>query len=336
MKISKATKVGVLVFVAFAMLVWGVTFLKGKNFFKKENHYYVIYNRIDGLSESSSIMLNGFKIGQVRDISFMPNQKSIIVSFAIGDEFILPDSTVARIFSSDLMGTKSIEIIYGKSSKNHLPGDTLFAVIEESLKDQVSLQMLPLKVKAEGLMSSIDSVLAVVQYIFNEGTRDNISKAFVSVKMTLENLEHASVSLDTLLRNEKGKLARIFTNVEHITLNLKNNNEQLTNIINNFSSISDSLARADIASTITNANKVISDIDNILAKVNSGQGSIGMLVNNDTLYNNLENATFHLDRLLEDMQKNPKKYVHFSLFDFGRTIEVVETSKKQEKIQEKN
>lgn len=329
-KISKSVKVGILVFAAFAMLVWGITFLKGKNFFKKENQYYVIYDRIDGLVESSSVMLNGFKIGQVRSISFMPDQSQIIVSFAIGDEFHLPDSTVARIFSSDLMGTKSIEIMYGKSKKFQTPGDTLLASIEESLKDQVSLQMLPLKVKAEDLMSSIDSVLAVVQYIFNEGTRDNISKAFVSVKQTLENLEHASVSLDTLLRNEKGKLGRIFSNVEHITANLKSNNEQLTNIINNFSSISDTLVKADIASTISNANKAILDVNSILTKVNSGEGSIGMLINNDTLYNNLENATYHLDRLLDDMQKNPKKYVHFSLFDFGRTIEVVDGSKKAE------
>jgi len=331
MKVSNITKTGILVFVTFAMLVWGISFLKGKNFFKKENEYTVIYDRVDGLSKSASVMLNGLKVGQVRSVEFDQKTSKIAVKFVIGEEFLLPDSTIAQIISADLMGTKAIDLTYGKSNKFHPKGDTLLSSIEESLKDQVSLQMLPIKAKAEALMSSMDSVLAVVQYIFNEGTRDNISKTFTSIKMTIENLEKTSVTLDTMLRNEKGKIGRIISNIEFISYNLKNNNQHISNIIANFSTLSDSLAKVNITTTLNNADKALKNADDILTKINTGQGSMGMLLNNDTLYNNLEKSAYSLNKLLDDMQKNPKRYVHFSLFDFGRTIQVSEEKKKAEK-----
>jgi phospholipid/cholesterol/gamma-HCH transport system substrate-binding protein len=335
MRISNITKVGILVVATFAMLIWGISFLKGKNFFKQENEYYVIYDRVDGLSKSASVMLNGLKIGQVRSVIFDQKTTKIIVKFAIGEEFTLPDSTVAQIMSSDLMGTKAIDLTYGKSTKFHEKGDTLISAIEESLKDQVSLQMLPIKVKAESLMSSMDSVLAVIQSIFNEGTRANISQTFTSIKMTIENLEKTSVTLDTMLRNEKGKIGKIFSNIEFITYNLKNNNQHITNIITNFSTLSDSLAKVNISKTLTQADKALKNANEILTKINTGEGSMGMLLNNDTLYNNLESSAHSLNKLLDDMQKNPKRYVHFSMFDFGRSIQVTEGSKKVEKVKKK-
>ncbi|OFX58839.1 MAG: hypothetical protein A2046_15655 [Bacteroidetes bacterium GWA2_30_7] len=315
---SRYTSIGLVVVIAIIGLVWGFNFLKGRNLFVKENTYSAIYGRIDGLEKSSAVMLNGLKIGQVRDIKFLnDNSGKIIVDFAIKDEIKLNDSAVALIVSMDLMGTKSIELIQGKSTKYHKIGDTLKSKLEFSIKDQVSIQMLPLKLKAEELMLSLDSVLAVFTYIFNENTKDNISKTFTSIKMTIQNLEKTSVSLDTIMQTEKGKLSRIFSNIELISSNLRNNNEQISLILTNFSNISDTIVKADIGKTIRNANKALSDIDLMLGKIKRGEGTIGMLANNDTLYNNLETATLNLNKLLIDIQKNPKRYAHFSLFDFG-------------------
>lgn len=327
---SKYTLIGLVVVIAIIGLVWGFNFLKGKNLFVKENIYYSIYDRIDGLVESSPVVLNGLKIGQVRNIKFhSDNSSRIIVEFAIKQDIQLRDSTVAQIASIDLMGTKSVEIIQGRSTIFHEKGDTLFSSLEQSIKDQVSIQMLPLKVKAEELMLSLDSVLVVFQYIFNESTRDNISNTFASIKMTIKNLENTSIALDTLMQNEKSKLSRIFSNIELISSNLRSNNEQITLILNNFANISDTIAKANIGMTIKNANKAISDIDLILSKINRGEGTLGMLTNNDTLYNNLEEASYNLNKLFIDFEKNPKRYVHFSLFDFGRTT--VEKDKKENK-----
>lgn len=327
---SKYTSIGLVVIIAIIGLVWGFNFLKGKNLFVKENIYYSVYDRIDGLVESSPVVLNGLKIGQVRNIQFhSDNSGRIVVEFAIKQDIQLRDSTVAQIASIDLMGTKSVELIQGGSTKFHEKGDTLFSSLEQSIKDQVSIQMLPLKVKAEELMLSLDSVLVVFQYIFNESTRDNISNTFASIKMTIKNLENTSIALDTLMQNEKSKLSRIFSNIELISSNLRNNNEQITLILNNFANISDTIAKADIGKTINGANKAISDIDLILGKINRGEGTLGMLANNDTLYNNLEDATYNLNKLLIDIEKNPKRYAHFSLFDFGRTT--VEKDKNENK-----
>ena len=327
---SRYTSIGLVVIIAIIGLVWGFNFLKGKNLFVKENIYFSVYERIDGLVESSPVVLNGLKIGQVRNIKFhSDNSGKLVVEFAIKQDIQLRDSTVAQIASIDLMGTKSIELIQGNSTTFHKIGDTLFSSLEQSIKDQVSIQMLPLKVKAEELMLSLDSVLVVFQYIFNESTRDNISNTFASIKMTIQNLESTSIALDTLMQAEKGKLSRIFSNIELISSNLRNNNEKISLILNNFSNISDTIAKADIGKTIKNANKALTDVDNIIAKINRGEGTIGMLANNDTLYNNLEDATYNLNKLFIDFEKNPKRYIHFSLFDFGRTT--VEKDKKEAK-----
>lgn len=324
-KISNEVKVGVLVFIAICLSIWGYHFLKGKNYFESRNSFYVVYDRVDGLSESSPVLINGLKVGVVTDISFSYDTLNrIIVKMLVDNNYKIPDSSFAEIYSVDLMGSKAIRLNFSKLNRFHKSGDTLFSKIEQDLKAQVSAQMLPLKSKAEELILSIDSVMSVVQNIFNENTRENLSKTFASIKETIKNLESASISLDTLMRNEKYVLARIFSNIESITNNLKNNNEQINQILNNFSMISDSLQKSNIKNTIINANAVLLQANSILGKINRGEGSFGLLINNDTLYRNLENASKNLDKLMQDFRENPKRYVRFSLFDFGRTVIVDE------------
>ncbi len=331
-KISNEVKIGVLVSIAIFIAIWGYQFLKGKNYFENRNTFYVVYDKVDGLSESSPVLINGLKVGLVTDIKFSYDTLNrIIVKMLVDNEYQIPDSSVAEIYSVDLMGSKAIRLNFSKLKKFYNSGDTLSSTIEQDLKSQVSAQMLPLKAKAEELMLSIDSVMSVVQNIFNENTRDNLSKTFASIKETIKNLESASISLDTLMRNEKYVLARIFANVESITNNLKNNNEQITLILNNFSSLSDSLQKSNIKNTIQNANTALMQANNILGKINRGEGSFGLLINNDSLYRNLENASRNLDKLMLDFRENPKRYVRFSLFDFGKTVVVDENGNKIKK-----
>ncbi len=328
-KISNEVKVGILVFIAICLSIWGYHFLKGKNYFESRNTYFVIYDKVDGLVESSPVLINGLKVGLVTNISFTHDTLNrIFVKVLVDNEYHIPDSSIAEIYSVDLMGSKAIRLNFSKLKKFYKSGDTLYSKIEQDLKSQVSAQMLPLKVKAEELILSIDSVMSVVQNIFNENTRENLSKTFASIKETIKNLESTSISLDTLMRNEKYVLARIFANVESITNNLKNNNEQINQILNNFSMISDSLQKSNIKNTIQNANSVLLQANNILGKINRGEGSFGLLINNDTLYKNLENASRNLNKLMQDFRENPKRYVHFSIFDFGRTVIVDENGKK--------
>ncbi len=321
--------IGLLITGTIALFVWGINYLKGKNFFIEEETYYVVYDRIDGLTSANAVTINGLKVGQVREVYFHPNGSGkIIVSFVLVHQYNIPDSSVALIYSADLMGSKAIMLQLTNSTNYYKSGDTLFSAIEKDIKDQVSAQMLPLKVKAEDLMLSIDSVMNVIQYIFNDATRKNLSKTFENIKLTITNLKSASVSLDSMMYNEKDKLALIFSNVESITSNLKENNEQITNILANFSSLSDTLAKSEIVSTINNANLALTRTNDILSMIERGEGSMGMLINNDSLYNNLNKAAYDLNKLMFDIKDNPKRYLHFSIFDFGKTVIVDENGTK--------
>jgi len=329
MKIPKEAKIGFIGLITIAAFIWTFHFMKGKNILKYARTYTIIYNKIDGLEESGTVLLSGYKVGLVNEIHFLPDLSGrLSVQILIEEKFDLPLNTVAQIFSSDLMGTKAIRLNLAASDEFHQPGDTLIGDIEGSLQEQVSVQMLPLKNKAENLMLSIDSVLAVIQNTFNENFRDDFSKSFEHIVVTISNLQRSTYTLDTLLTNEEGRLAMIISNVESISSNLRANNDELTNILKNFSSVSDSLASSDIKSTIENLDNTLTQINIILEDINAGKGSVGMLVKNDTLYYNLEAAVGELDKLLRDMRENPKRYVHFSVFDLGKTVIVDEEGKK--------
>lgn len=315
MKISKEVTIGILVLAAITIFIWGINFLKGDSIFSTDQIFYAKYQRVDGLKKSSPITLKGFKVGQIKSIEFSEsNIDDLIVAFSVSDGFKLPNNTTARIVSSDIMGTKEIQIILGNSKKTLQAGDTIRGSIEGDLKEQVSMQMLPLKNKAEKLMSSVDSVLTVIQYIFNADARDNISQSLASIKSTIDKLKNTSSNLDTLVSGQRSHMEKILANVESITSNLESNGENISNILTNFSSISDSLKQAEIASTVNNANAALAQVDEIFQQINSGKGSIGAFLKNDSLYHNMESASKHLDELLVDLKAHPKRYVQVSVF----------------------
>ncbi|WP_372643649.1 MlaD family protein [Ancylomarina sp.] len=315
MKISKEATIGLLVIAAITIFIWGINFLKGNSIFSTDQLFYAKYQRVDGLKKSSPVTLKGFKVGQIQSIKFSEsNINDLIVSFSVGDGFKLPNNTTARIISSDIMGTKEIQIIPGNSKTPLLAGDTIKGSIEGDLKEQVSMQMLPLKNKAEKLMSSVDSVLTVIQYIFNADARDNISQSLRSIKNTINKLEHTSSSLDTLVTGQRSHMEKILANVESITGNLESNGKNINNILSNFSSISDSLKQAEITSTINNANAALAQVNEIFQQINSGKGSMGAFLKNDSLYHHMESASKHLDELLVDLKAHPKRYVQLSIF----------------------
>ncbi len=186
--------------------------------------------------------------------------------------------------------------------------------MEATLKEEVNRQIQPLKRKAENLILSIDSMVVAVQGVFTRDIRDEILASIQSIRMTFQNLETTTSNIDTLVVEQSNRLASILYNLDMITMNLRDNGEEINNTIDNISTISDSLAMAHIPQTFQNLNDVVSDISEITQKINSGEGSIGMLLNNDQLYIELEKTAYELNQLLEDVRTNPKRYVKFSLF----------------------
>lgn len=315
MNIKREHKIGFVALASIALFIWGFNFLKGRDMFVRENYYYGVYSQVSGLVEGSSVEISGLKVGRVEKIFFHDERPAmIVIKLSVRKTIALPDNSVARIFSADLLGTRAIELKIGDSKTLSQKGDTLLTEIQSSIGEEVSIQMIPFKKKAEDLMLSIDSVMAVIQFIFNENTRENISQSFESIKQTIANLEQATFTIDTLLAEEKTRISNIMANIESISLNIRRSNKQITDILDNFAIITDSLVQADIVGVIGNANKTMTDVSLIMEKINAGQGSLGLLVNNDSLYINLEKSSLELEQLLEDMRLNPNRYLHFSVF----------------------
>lgn len=315
MKINKETKIGLIFLVAAGLLYWGYNFLKGKDVFIKERTFYAIYTDVSGLTKSNPIYINGLRAGQISNLYFEEGYTGrIIAELQITSDFPIPENSIAKIISTDLMGTKAVGLSLGNSNKLLEDGDTLNASIESTLQEQMEQTLGPLKNKAEQLLSSVDEILTNLQGVLNSETSENIKISLARLDQSLENMESLTGNLDTLVNQEKNSIQKILANAESITNNLKNNNESLTAIIQNFHQISDSLVAADMASTLHHANKALSDFSGIMNKINEGQGSMGMLMNNDTLYLELEKSARDLNLLLEDIKTNPGRYVKFSLF----------------------
>ncbi len=336
MKISSYTKIGFIMVIAISLLLWGLQFLQGKNFFKNENYFFVTYKKVEGLQVSSFVVINGFKIGKVRDIYLNPpKNRELVVRFTVKEGFNIPKNTVAKIYSSDLMGTKAIKLIVSASNENHNFGDTIIGKIETDLKEEVNRQMLPFKRKAEDLMGSMDSVLIVIRSVFNEKTRVNLKESFFGIKKIIGNLEKTTLYLDTIIQNQQSKIRNTIENVESISANLKANNENLSKIINNMVSFSDTLSHLKLNEIVKNTNKLIEKTNETINKINNGDGTFAMMLNDKKLYENLEKSSINLAKLLEDIKLNPKKYIHYSLFDMGKVIYLEEDSKEFKKILEK-
>lgn len=315
MKIRKEIKVGVVFVIATVILIWGLMYLKGLELFKTSRTFYAVYEHVNGLVAANPISIKGLQVGQVNKVYFdSKDPKKIVVELYILGDYPIAKNSYARIFSSSLLGSREIEIIPGDSLVMARDGDTLLSQTEATLGEEVNRQLLPLKNKAENLISSIDTVATIIQQVLNKNTRDNLVEAIEHVKQTLQNIAHTTQNLDTLMSSQRSNLSSIIDNVESISLNLKNNNGRITNILTNFSNISDSLAKAQIPSTFRQINKAIADLDQAVQKINKGEGTIGQLMTNEQLYKEIEKAARDLNLLLEDIKANPKKYVNVSVF----------------------
>jgi phospholipid/cholesterol/gamma-HCH transport system substrate-binding protein len=321
MKLSKYVKLGLLMAFSITALVWGLSYLKGHDFFKPVDYYFTRYHKVDGLLESSHVTVNGYRVGNVKKIEFAADKSGdLIVTFMINNDFKIPVNSVARIVSSDIMGTRAVKLVYAYNSRNYTPGDTIPGEIESDLKEQVSLQVLPLKKKAEELLSTIDSAITVLTVIFNEDARKNLSESFRNINQTISNLEKTSATINELMGQEKSSISHFIDNMEQITGTMKDNSARFDNIIRNLSSISDTLAQLPLSPVVNNMAMAVNSVQNILSKINSDQSTAGLLFNDDELYYNITGLTSSLERLLSDIRSNPKRYLHISAFDLGKDV----------------
>ena len=323
MKIKKEAKIGLLVIVSLFILIWGIGFLKGRNFLAKGNFYYGIYSRVEGLNEGSPIYYKGFKIGAVRRIEFHPSGDEFLVTLLLTKELPITNETVAQLYSVDLLGAKAIQFInYDTHSGNErflLPGDTLRTSVMGDLKDQVSTEVLPLKDKVENLIVKVDTVLTNIGGVFSDENKRGLSQAINSLYQAIYAMELSATKLQESFDNG-GSLHESLSNIEDFTELLSAQKSNLNSIVSNLKDVSAQLAGADISGIASKIDSAVFSANNLLDKIESGDGSLGMFMNDKTVYLNLTDATANLDRLLADVRHNPERYVSFSAINFGRKI----------------
>ncbi|MBS1652930.1 MAG: MCE family protein [Bacteroidetes bacterium] len=316
MKLSKEFIIGIVVVVAIATFIWGISFLKGINLFSHKYTLYGVYPSIDNLVPANPVMINGYKIGQVSGLSLINKggKQQILAKFTLSEDVAIPINSVARAISADLFGTKAVSLIMGNSNNIAKSGDTLLTDSEQGLKESFNKQIAPIQAKAEKLLSSVDSVMTVVNSILNTKTRKNIEESFDGVHKAILSLEKTAFKLDDVISKESAKFSQVMSNLAQITNNLNKNGQRIDNIIKNVGNMSDSLAKSQLRSAIDNADKSMKELNRLLAGINEGQGTLGKLAKNDSLYRNLNKSSEDLDKLLKDLREHPSRYVHFSIF----------------------
>jgi len=309
LKISNETKVGALTIIALAILFIGYSFLRGNDIFSRDHIFYTVYDNVDGLTVSKPVMVNGYQIGRVSQMDLLENGK-IQVAFKINSDYPIPSNTIARIVSADLLGSKAIVFDLGNSKTMAKNGGILQSDVQANLLEKVE----PLQLKIENLVVKLDSVLTGVNSALNDEFQKNFRNSLRSISLSLSNMEKITSDVEELMGSERLRLAKIMQNVESISNNLRNNNARINSILTNFDRLSNDLAGMEIKSTIDNANKAMLDVQSITDKIQRGEGSLGMLVNDDRLYTNLSSASEELDALIRDLKTNPGKYLKLSIF----------------------
>ncbi len=325
MKISREVKIGFVVILTLAVSVWGFNWLKGHNILSPSKEYYAVYTNVQGLSTSSPVLVNGFQVGSVTNIELMKGHPELVlVTFKITNKgFKFPLDSEAKLASPSLLGGKVIEIVMGDSSNGTnfvyaQPGDTIVTRYELDLQGQVNELVAPLKVKVGSILSAIDSILVPIQTILNDETARKLAEGLGRIPKIIANLERITYKVDTLISSEKNKLSRIFSNVQSITDNLKNNNDKISGILDNVEEITDSLAKSNFKKAIANATDILEKVDNIVTKIDNGEGTLGALINDDKLYLQIDSAARNLNYLVDDIGQNPERYLHFSFIHINR------------------
>lgn len=315
MKIKKEIKLGILFTTALLLIIWGINYLKGKDIFTRQIAFYAVYDEVSGLLASNPVTVSGVKIGQVDRIRFMADGSGRVLIRAVVDRQIkIPVNSTAYIAASDIFGYKELQIALGDNVNHIISGDTLKGVFKPSFAEALAKQIEPLQEQATSFADRLDSIITSVNSILGPDNRVMINNSIQSLQLSLASIENTAQTIDKTIGNESARLAHILEMAESVISNIENNNESFDRIIHNFTDISDTLASEEVSSTIANAAEALESLNRIVQKIEHGEGSAGMLLNDDELYEKLKGSSAQLELLLEDIKNNPKKYFNISVF----------------------
>jgi phospholipid/cholesterol/gamma-HCH transport system substrate-binding protein len=308
MKVSNETKVGALAAVSITLLILGFNYLKGKNIFSKaKTEIYAVFDKVDGLNVANPVTINGLQIGKVYEMHEKDKALTgIVVTINLTKDVDIPKGSYASI-SSDLLGATTLTITRSDGKELMQNGDTLLTQTNAGLIEGLKASLNPALVNVNGAVKSLDSLLKVVGSYFDPSTKNNFHAI-------IANLTRSSANLQILLDAQTGSLAKALGNVNSFTANLAKNNTTIDTTLNNLSKATGKFANMKLDETLGSLQGAVTELKGLMAKANSKDGSIGLLLNDPKLYRNLESTTYKLNILLDDFRTHPKRYVNVSVF----------------------
>ena len=333
MKISNETKVGALTAIAITLLVLGFNFLKGKTFFKTGNYIYAKYTDTKGIMVSNPVFINGYQVGSVYEIENADQNLSVImVSIKLKDNYNIAVNSVASIKENPL-GASSMLIKLGDAKQFLKTGDTILTASSAGLLGDVMSKLGPVGDQIKTTVHSLDSVLKNINSIFDPNTKNNLQQVIANINKTTASLVVSSASIQAMMNTQSGAITQSMNNVASFTKNLSDNNEKVTKMLSNVEKTTDNFSKADISGTVDKLKTTIANLNSILEKVGSQEGSLGKLMNDKTLYNNLTNTVRSANILMDDLRVHPKRYVNISVFGnkdkSGPLMAPLDTTQKQ-------
>jgi phospholipid/cholesterol/gamma-HCH transport system substrate-binding protein len=317
MKISNETKVGILAITSLVLLILGFNFLKGKSLFKKNKNIYVLVSNLKGLKKSNEVQINGFLVGTVYDARpLSDNIDNILVTVHLTENIQIPANSKATI-DATLIGTLSLNIHPGDSNyyvrngtavKYINIGDTLKSDNKPDILGALTEKLDPTLLKVNGALDSLKMIIGNLNSVLDPNTKGNLQSV-------IANLLGSSVSLQKMLNSETGALAKTLNNTQSITANFAKNNDQINKTMQNIETATSKLANLKVEETITSLNKSIEQLNGIAAKANSKDGSLGKLLNDPGLYNNLNATVIKVQTLMDDLRLHPKRYTGNIIFN---------------------
>ena len=300
MKITNEIKTGILVIIGIGLFVFGFSYLKSNDIFVSDRTFYAVYSDVEGVVNGTPVTVNGLPVGSIQNISFH-NGNNLLVKFRVENDIEFSVNSLAQIYETGLIGGKALAIIPSNdNSRMAISNDTLKSAIAPGLTDLVNKKITNLQVKIESMVMSADSVLYKINRVFDDSTRNNLRNSVSDFNLTITDLKVTSSIIKSLVQSNKSQVDLTIGNIAKISKNLSN--------------ISSTLNDGEIDKTLSNFKKSSDDLSEILKDINKGKGTIAKMINNDSLFNNLNEASKSIDLLLEDIRLNPNRYIHFSVF----------------------
>ena len=301
MRLSKEIKAAFFVLSTILLFIFGFNYLKGSSILDKQKTIYAVYDEVDGLLVGANVMINGLSIGNVTELDFLPNSTKILVTLKVKDKLNFSSKSTASIYETGVLGglAISIEPVFERESIVKT-GDTLMSSVRPGLTELINRQIEPLSRQLQSTITSVDSIFTGASNVLNRQTQEEIKESISVLTSAINAINNSSLIIEETLTSKNTQINNTLDNIENISSNLSN--------------VSDELNSFGLSSLLTNLEVSVDGISSIVDKLDSDNSTLGKLINEDEVYNNLNSSIESLNILINDIKANPKKYVHFSVF----------------------